>query len=299
MNLLSLEEFKANAKEHFGNYLGTDFQNKELCFSTEYSINKIKTCIRFKESESNTYTGKAVYLDDMYYYYQNKASLEETYIKFAEIVQSKLAFKPEDFNVFESKEYILDHLFAQVINQKMNQEFLENVPHICILDLAVIFNVYISIPDSEQHTSYHLTYAMMEEHDIDMNIVCSKAFANDKRLFGNHFSANIHKVLPEIPDVGMHIITNVNDTYGANAIYLYPWLFEELSKELNSDLLILPYSTNELLVLGKNGPMAIEYLLQCEQIANSIKPITVDTYLTNSLYLYSIKKGFCILSPVK
>lgn len=299
MNLLTLEEFKENAQEHFGNYLGTDFQNKEMCLITKYAINMSKTCIRFKEPESNTYTGKAVYIEDMYYHYQNNGSLEDTYRKFAEIVQSKLKFKPEDLDIFVSKEYILEHLFAQVINQKMNQALLEKVPHICVLDLAVIFNVYISISDSGKHTSYHLTYDMMEEHDMDMNHVCSKAFANDKRLFGKHFSANIHKVLPEIPDVGMYIITNLKDTYGANAIYLYPWLFEELSKELNSDLLILPHSTNELLVLGKNGPMDNEYLIRCEQIANSIKPITVDTYLTDSLYLYSINKGLCILSPRK
>ena len=300
--MLTINEFKKEIEKNFKDYLKPMFQDREMKFSPVIKTNCKKTGISLIQEHHNNEISCTIYLEDMYEYYQKNGDLDETFTSFAECIKNGPKLQ-KDYSDFFSAEYILDHVFIQLINQSKNTELLTQVPHEDFLDLAAVFRVQVVLDDDKQSASYLLTHENMKVFNLDFDSIKQKAYENYVRILGQFRVTSIEEFIPEIDQLynvdftepSMHIVLNKSQSYGAAAMLVCPELFRTISTQLDSDLIILPSSIHELIIVGADISTKTEHLYE---IVHSVNQECVEEkdFLSDTVYTYSIEHGFDILN---
>lgn len=148
-----------------------------------------------------------------------------------------------------------------LVNREQNEELLKDIPHLLIGDsLAVIFKYLLA--ESEEGTStVTITDYLAEVKGYDENALMKIALKNTPELmklsFNSMFSVlfgvggNVVDKLEMVSYIPQYVLTNMKKQWGAFAI-LYPEVREMLFSKFNSDIVILPSSIHELIVLPLN-----------------------------------------------
>lgn len=199
------------------------------------------------------------------------------------------------------KDSFLTCLRIKMINTETNEELLKNVPSEAFLDLSVV--TYVEIEVGEGMTGE----AVVGYEDLSrMNVTPKEAMSAAKR---NTFVKDpprcetIERMIEEArtglggkfdfpyeretggASVPLYVLTRTSGKYGAVCI-LITELFEELSRRLDSSLMILPSSVNELIVLADDSECPDLYMKQAVYEINRscLAPTEV---LSDSVYRYS------------
>ena len=141
---------------------------------------------------------------------------------------------------------VKDRVMYKLINQKLNEERLTKIPHRLIEDLAIIY--YIDINEDSQN-KYSIT--------IDNNIINTWKITEEE-LF-KHAEQNTVKKYPlyvismdslvGLPmNTHMYVVSNRFGMDGAIAVF-YPDALKSLAEKFNDDLMIIPSSINEVIVV--------------------------------------------------
>lgn len=92
----------------------------------------------------------------------------------------------------------------------------------------------------------------------------SDALQNSARIRPVQF-INMEKMLrdmvpgiEELPDLGMHVLTNAQKTDGA-AVMFYPGVMDEVEKQMGGKVTIIPSSTHEVIVIPDASPSEKEF----------------------------------------
>ena len=209
----------------------------------------------------------------------------------------------ESFDEFET---VKDRIIYRLISIERNYMLLKNVPYVPFCDLAVVFYVLIkSGPNGEMAALVHKRH--MTQWDVTADELMEIARRNTPRLlpvsvrtmrevmhdiarreYGNAYDA---KALDDVMDEGgmdqkhpMFVITNVTEVYGASGI-LYPGVLNELACKLQDDLIILPSSRHEMLVVPcgeePDFPQLRETVRQVNEVA-----VEQSDILSDQIYLY-------------
>ncbi|WP_432631257.1 DUF5688 family protein [Brotaphodocola sp.] len=93
----------------------------------------------------------------------------------------------------------------------------------------------------------------------------------------------------------IYILTNSSGLYGAGCM-LYPTVLEDLSDRLNQDLLILPSSIHEVLVLPADTPIGLRELQVMITTINQTEVLPEDR-LSNQIYFYRREDGMIDILP--
>ena len=105
---------------------------------------------------------------------------------------------------------------------------------------------------------------------------------NQKGIETDDIQNEMTKMQDEIP---MYVLSNEQNYFGASVLY-YPGALKEISKRFQSDLIILPSSIHEVIVLPVNGKE------QFDEMNEMIKEINKDQVadeevLSDHLYYYN------------
>lgn len=263
---------------------------------------------------SGSHINPVVYLEDFYAafmravpVYANDSIVEREMKKIAEIIITKLSTTvvPDEKLVagFWNKDF-RERVCMKLVNHDMNRENLENVVHIDYLDLAVTF-FYLLNKGKEGTQSITITKELLEHINpvVDEHKLFTWAIQNTRKLFP-HELLSMQDVLTmvvkkalfggaEFPlDEGnnmideervsnLYILTNGMGQGGA-AVILYPDLLSEIAKKLDDDLIIIPSSTEEVLICRKScAPIDNELV----RFVNKTE-VESDNILSDHLYLY-------------
>ena len=250
--------------------------------------------VLFDEHEPDQMLSPIVYPDQLYQSYLAGASMEEI----TECAWKILHFPTptEVIDILENKDYILEHAVLRLIGKERNEEYLKDVLFREFLDFAVVIGILVR--DGED--SYALTVLQRETFDgleITEEELFQRAAANSAAFFGDQMldmsmmlrfpgeSAEIDPEHLECTDYTQYILTNRRHFYGASAL-LYTDKLRKLSESLNRDLLILPSSIHELILLPEYGTedtaslqLMVKNVNQCE--------VSEDEILTDHVYRYS------------
>lgn len=191
----------------------------------------------------------------------------------------------------------MDNIYLAVINKNLNKELLKDTPHLDFNDLAIVFKFLVYQGENG------IGSVLIKDHllpDINIPELYNIALANTRRLFDVSVK-NMNEVLFDMmhdeegfPDeminemLGngpspMYIITNKERTNGASTI-LFNDALQELSKKLNSDLIIFPSSVHELIAIADTGKDLEELKDMVYDInENHVAP---DEILSNNIYIY-------------
>ena len=192
------------------------------------------------------------------------------------------------------------------MNTKRNQPLLKMVPHLEVGDMSIVFRKFVTFTkeDMANHDYDFLNMPLVTDHEfqeLEMSFqqLFEQAMDNTHKLLptfiqGSQFwekfcaETDIHLDDDErqaLLDSPLHIVTNKYMKYASIGL-LNIGLFCQFSEIHNSDLIIIPSSTHELLFFKSDiYETALQKCLeQVKEVNSMLPPCTV---LSDAVYFYS------------
>lgn len=183
----------------------------------------------------------------------------------------------------------------QLRNYQRNKTWLDQVPHIRYLDLAIIF--CFRLPGSGKREKWGLvTWEQAQRWEMDLGELECLAQENTRKLLPMAFYTLEDMIrelsedvlcldLPASRRIPMYVLTNQRKFYGAAAI-LYPHVLEAVSEKLGDAFYVLPSSIHECILVPESGSYKGEDL---ERIVREINATQVpeEEILSDRVYYYS------------
>ena len=219
----------------------------------------------------------------------------------ASVSENYLSNKPtDDFNLGRIMDYeqAKDHIVVSVRNAEKNEELLKTVPHDRVGDLAVMYRVEVTDCPGGGTGSVLINDGLMRSYGIDQDTLREQAWNNTREQHPYSFLPMIEalkKMLPGVEedfpvdlcpelDGRMYLLTNSGKDGGASYLCDKQTL-AEVAKELDDNLIILPSSIHECIVLpeSKGGELAMFKAMVEEVNATQVTP---EEFLSNNVYCF-------------
>lgn len=247
-----------------------------------------------------------IYVEGLYEKYLEGHSIEEIAGKVLIIVENQFDIVEDEKNIIEeimNYENIRNNIVVKLINKKMNRKFLKGKVYRPFKDLAIIFYVLIR-QDIEGMLSVAVTESMMEQWGVSFNDLFEKAMKNMYEKFPiqiESLSAVVEGVAEEIgidleseedTDLSetdnVYVMTNKEKMDGATAI-LYDGALKEFASRFGvEEVIIVPSSCHEVLLIPKDGSEWVDENMFRETLRtiNEVGVAPTDV-LSNNVYIYN------------
>lgn len=238
-----------------------------------------------------------IYLEELYDRFKaGDLTMKEIAKKIIEINDTptdvQKCFMLEEFLSWEKAKKNIE---MRLINQSMNEKLLEDVPWIPQQDLAVVF-CYCKY-DVDNSAAYSIF--LHNHHKAEWNVTVKELLeaalqnfsCNDVVILSitdllGELGEEFKIPMPEIDesDINMYVLTNKRRQYGATAIVHTEILQEFSAKHGNKDILILPSSIHEQILIPLNGDEDMSQYREMIQDVNSTQ-LSTDI-LSDHAYIY-------------
>lgn len=286
-----LEGFIKDMKEAVESiYKGT----REIRVKADWKNNgKLKRALIIVEEGRTVF--KAFYLEDYFCRYREGEGLERLAV---EIVEENERDKPEEgiTECLKDFSWVKERLVCAVANAGWNQERLKGVPHIRVMDLAVVFHVDLKDRDGDPMKAL-VHYEHMELWGAGMEEVAAQAIRNTRERYPARRESLLKIMMgmeeKDFLEEGQALrgevccLNTTRGCYGAIAM-LYPGVLKEIAEEIKSDLVILPSNIHECIAVPYDGRTDIRRL---EGTVRAINRTMKDQgeVLSDHVYLYERK----------
>ena len=197
---------------------------------------------------------------------------------------------------------VKDRLSMRLVNAEKNQQRLKNIPWIPFLDLAVTFCLEFTEEGGEMR-SIEVNHELMEKWNVTSQDLYQVALGNmEKRNDGifcslseymeNVLGMSLGEENPE--EKFLYIMTNKKSVYGAVEI-LRPGELERRAEKIGRDLIVLPSSVHETLILPYTAGLDIEGLRMMVRKTNADTVIN-EEQLSDQIYLYRRDKDTLMIA---
>lgn len=295
---MNYEEFKTKVKEEFMNFLPEEYRHLQIDLRPVEKVNVVKDGMTFVNKEKNHWVSPTIYLDDMFQHYQEVGKYQEVFSSVAEVVKKAFNNFPvmEQLDFAEAKENIV----FQLINSEQNKELLNNLPHREFHDLSIIYR-WIVRRDEDGMQSVVIRNEHIEHLRLSEEQLFKLAVENYKRLLPptirsmdevvkEVFLADgvpeemVEHMMPEHSvEETMWVISNDIRINGA-ASMLYDETLQEIAKNMDSDLYIMPSSVHETIAVSANLGDPYELAKMVNEI--NMSNVDLDERLSNQVYHY-------------
>ncbi|MCM1105871.1 MAG: DUF5688 family protein [Blautia sp.] len=234
----------------------------------------------------------AIYLTPYYHRYLAGVSMEDIYADILSAYRRHLPEEDFDTSMFTNFEKVHSRIIMRLINYARNEELLQDVPHFLFQDLAVVFYCLLHASDENQ-----ASILIHNEHlalwGIDGEQIYALAKKNTPRLMPFHIRSmqellhNFHSSEFSAHydcDPPMLVITNRFRTNGASVL-LYEGLLASFARHLHANLLILPSSVHEIILLPVEDDSALAAASRIVQEVNETQ-LTDEEVLSDHAYYY-------------
>ena len=237
----------------------------------------------------------AVYIRQAYDLYRRGESIGNVLkIVINELNKSKESIESDliiDWNKARNKVY------PKLINTKLNEDMLKDIPHRNLLDLSVVYYVQASeIEDSRKLCCLVNNFILdawgissEELYEVSKrNLETNKpALFSKLSIFGLSEARKLSDVTEEfIGEADMYVLTN-RDNYMGAAYLMFPDIFERIASVAGDNLIILPSSVHELIIVKKESGMSTDFMASVVKEVNSHSLLSPDEVLSENVYGYS------------
>lgn len=239
-----------------------------------------------------------IYLNPYYHRYLNGVSMEDIYEDILQTYYQNLPKKDFDISLFRDFKKARQRITFKLVNKEKNAEILKDIPHVVFQDLVLIFvctitdfmDDYATILIHNQHLSFwnattEELYAIAMENTP--NLLPSRFESMENMLEHIDYPAS-----PFFSSLNMYILTNHLKIHGSTCI-TYPRLLKRIADFLEDNLIIIPSSIHEVLIIPEHS-MSPEYSLDDFQIMiaeiNETE-LTDDEVLSDHAYFYKRETG--------
>ena len=205
-----------------------------------------------------------IYVNDLYEKYMNgELSVYDAsnmiYERYEESAKAKSEYDDIDIEYEKCK----DKIIYELISYNDNQELLKNIPHIPFLDFAIIMLIVVKIDSSGLHTIKIDNY-IMDKWNMTTKDLFKCAEKNTCKLLPPRVKSlgtlmeelmnlqkdTMYRITPTSQE--MLVVTNKYGIYGASVI-IYEELIDKIANDMGEDLLLLPSSVHEMLIIADNS----------------------------------------------
>ncbi len=281
---MDFKEFVAIMQEKMSKKTG-----KEVVITKVTKNNNIKlTSLVIKENTHNV--SPNIYIEQYWELYQRTANLEEAIEAMYKTYNHSNIAQSINMEWFRDFEEVKGKVAYKLVNYEYNKELLEEIPHTKYLDLAKVY--YVSVEDEAFGKGTILIYNNhLEMWDVLIEQLEELAEVNTPKLFPMTVRALEDILCPESTDNsgwdlknGIFVMTNADKCLGA-ATMLYPNNLKAFAGLLQSDLIIIPCSLHEVLLLSANTDFETKGLKKVVKAANR-ECVMPEDFLSNTLYYY-------------
>lgn len=231
-----------------------------------------------------------VYLESLYEEMKEGAGLSELVAKIINCYEEQSMAVELDMDFFCDYEKVKDRIFYKLINFEKNRRFLQETPYIRWKDLAIVFYYAMDekvvsggfITVKKQHM------LMWEQNEESLYFLAER---NTRRGMPE-LLVSMRELIREMTGVSvrgrialpMYVLTNREKCFGAAAM-LYSEKLAELAERFGNDLLILPSSVHEVLVLPDDRNQRYDFYRRTVMEVNDTQ-VGAEEVLSYGLYRY-------------
>ena len=228
-----------------------------------------------------------IYMEDFYRKYCLGASLEVLSDFFLQ--RSRNLPTEPGCNYCEMQDFakIKDQVVYKLVNAKKNEKLLREVPHLPILDFAIVFYWMVPAGDSE-YGSVLIRNSHMDLWKLPISVLYQCAKKNTPGLLPYTF-APLGEFIKNysgemLEESSLYILTNRLGMNGSAAL-LYPEMPGKIYKYIKSSYYLLPSSIHEFLVVPEHELILPENLKEMVQEVNATQ-VSAEEFLSDHIYYF-------------
>lgn len=249
----------------------------------------------------------AIYLDSLYEAYINGYGDRSLESIIESIVASYWEHEQEAQQLYDGLETLTDYqkvknkIIYKLINTRANRELIKQVPNIPFQDLSIVFMLYVKEAEDGICTAL-INNKHMILWDVTENDLYTEAEKNTPRLLpetcmgmdeviqklviedGYGQDCSISSELFENEKPPFYVLTNRLGIGGA-ACLLYPDVLKKCAEKIGYDLLILPSSVHESLLMAYDDTIKADDLRHLVQFVNASE-VPAEDRLSEQVYRY-------------
>lgn len=234
-----------------------------------------------------------IYLNPYYHRFLDGVSMEDIYNDILSTYQENLPKEDFDISLFKDFDKAKERILVKLVNQERNSELLEEVPHIIFHDLAIIF-VCAICDFLDEYATILIHNQHLEMWGISLDELYEIGMENTPKLLPYSFDSmeNVLKhlsdgTLPFVTDIAMSVLTNQLKIHGATSI-IYPGLLKRLANDLDDDIIIIPSSIHEVLIIPYQSTISKYSLLNFRDMIVQVneEQLPDEEVLSDHAYLY-------------
>lgn len=240
--------------------------------------------------------GVVLYPDQYYDSYKDGTTMSEIIsdIKNNILTADRPNFELESIN----REAASDHLKSAIVGYDKNKDWLQNIPHETISDMAVFAKWHIGDFASTKVNNQMLTLLQMTKEEVlqvaKANTAVNMEFKTMNDVMKNIMMSNgmdeemANAMMLESGTVPLHVLSTKNATDGA-ALIADNKILNQIHEQLGEDFYILPSSIHEVLILPKSDADGdVEGLKEMVTTINGTE-VALQDQLTDNVYEYDGK----------
>ena len=245
--------------------------------STLKNNGTVRTGLMFIRSDVNTFP--TIYLEEFYEQYLQGESMNDLVQSIQEIYEKVKVKQSFPYNKILEYSKMKDCIVYKVIRKESNKQLLEQIPHDCYLDLAVVY--YALMETTEFGTA---TLLIRNEHLKGWNI--SK---DDLRAAAKINTPCLLPVEGYVLADYMYLITNRMKSFGAS-VMLYDGFWKRMETIIGENFFVLPSSVHELILIPESFGMDRKHLQEMVREVNRTE-VDKEEILSDNVYYYSREEG--------
>lgn len=203
-----------------------------------------------------------------------------------------------DISFFTEFEKAKEKIVYKLVNYEKNKALLEEIPHVRYLDLAIVFQCIVKSRELGNATilirNNHLALWQKTGEEIyeialkNTPEILPPDLRTMEEILGELYSFDNDEesfdITAGIGQTGMYVLSNTKRLCGAGTI-LYSGVLKEFAKASQADLIILPSSVHEVIILPAQNRYDRDNLKQMVSEVNETQ-VDAQEVLSDGVYLY-------------
>lgn len=261
---------------------------------------KVRSGIMIEDPGTNV--SPAIYLEEFYQRFQKGETLDKIVLDVLSFYELVKYGKSLDVSGFDQYESIKDKIVFKVINTGQNRELLENIPHMEMLDLSIVFYALLEV-NREGTATMLIRNGHMQNWNVSCDMLYEASCRNVKRLLPAQLFT-MQRVLEEVFDPFfeeqenlfgqeksekdiMYVLSNPLRSFGA-ACMAYPEVLSMAGDILGEDFYVLPSSVHEVILMP--GSKALDQS-DLDEMVVEINEMHVEDEEVLSDHVYYYERG--------
>jgi hypothetical protein len=278
---MTYQEFKEETRDALIN----DFPESDISFRTRLMNND-------KEIDSVDVSFESGITNLIYpeYYFSRMndegMSFGEIYSHMKSDLVKRLDFEGKGAHILSDYSMIRDRIVYELVGLDSNNERLKDLPHKNFLDMALVFRVLLSESDPRLYMTVTNAHAM--KWNVTSDDLMNDARKNTRKLLPEVIS-RIEDIIGPVPGGGeecpkLYVLTNNRGLQGACCM-IYDKVLMRFSEEVGSDVIILPSSVHEVILVPRSDDFSCSELNDMIVSVNTTELKSEDV-LSDHAYIY-------------